>query len=44
MMLATEYLKVLLQNFMEMATHSSILEQRSLTGDSPWGCKESDMS
>ena len=34
---------------MEMATHSSVLAgeshgQRSLTGYSPWGCKESDMT
>ena len=27
-----------------VATHSSILGQRSLVGCSPWGCKESDMT
>ena len=28
----------------DMATHSSILAQRSLVGYSPWGYKESDMT
>ena len=41
--------KIVSQKGMEMATHSSVLAgeshgQRSLTGYSPWGCKESDMT